>query len=50
MHQGGLFTGEFGELGESALWIIDCRWKGKVGKEKVWTYEDYETTFEVMVR
>ena len=50
MHRGGLFTGGIGELGEPALWIFDCRWRGKIGDEEAWTYEEYETVMEVMER
>ena len=50
MNRGGLFTGGIGELGEPALWVLDCRWGGKTGDEEAWAYEEYETTMEVMGR
>ena len=50
MHRGGLFTGGTGELGELALWVLDCRWEGKIGDEEAWTYEEYETAMEVIER
>ena len=50
MHRGGLFTGGIGELREPALWVLDCGWGGKIGDEKAWTYEEYETAMEVMGR
>ena len=43
MYRGGLFTGEIGELREPALWVLDCRWRGKEGDEEAWTYEEFET-------
>ena len=48
MHRGGLFTSGIGELGEPALWVLDCRWGGKEGNEEAWTYKEYETAMEVM--
>ena len=48
MHRGGLFTGGIGELGEPALWVLDCQWGGKEGDKEAWTYEEYETAMEVM--
>ena len=50
MHRGELFIGGIGELGEPALWVLDCRWGGKIGDDEAWTYEEYETTMEVMGR
>ena len=50
MQCSGLFTGGIGEVGEPALWILDCRWGGQKGDIKAWTYEEYETTMEVMGR
>ena len=50
MHQGGLFTNGISEIGEPALWVLDCRWGGKTRDEEAWTYEEYETALEVMGR
>ena len=47
MHRGGLFTGGIDEVGELALWVLDCRW-GRKRDEEAWTYEEYETAMEVM--
>ena len=48
MHRGGLFTGGIGEVGELALWVLDCCWRGQKGDEEAWTYEQYETAMKVM--
>ena len=50
MHRGRLFTSGIDELGEPALWVLDCRLGGKSGDEEAWTYEEYETAMEVMER
>ena len=50
LHRGGLFTGGYGQLGEPALWVLDCRWGGKGGVDKRWAYKDYATTMHVMGR
>ena len=50
LHRRGLFTRGYGQLGEPALWIVDCRWGGKGGVDKPWAYEDYATTMHVMGR
>ena len=49
MHRGGLFTSGIGEVGEPTLWVLDCC-LGEKGDEEAWTYEEYETTMEVMGR
>ena len=50
LHRGGLFTSGYGEIGEPALWVADCRWGGKGGEDKPWAYEDYNTAMQVMGR
>ena len=50
LHRGELFTGGYGQLGEPALWVVDCRWGGKGGVDKPWAYEDYATAMHVMGR
>ena len=34
MHRGGLFTGGIGELGEPALWVLDCHWRVNQGTRR----------------
>ena len=50
MHRGGLFIGGRRALGEPALWIVDCRWRNSVIKEKAWDFQDYRKPMKTIGR
>lgn len=50
MHRGGLFSGGSSELGEPALWIVDCRWGSRAREETAWSFHDYETAITIIGR